>query len=71
MRIKMMIIINILIRRFSKYYIDAKCYLFRIYFSNLYCTYFWFDSSKTAMKKIYIAHTNGLRRLLSQPKQTV
>ena len=59
---------NILLRRFSKCYIDVKCYLFKLYCSNLYCSSFWFDSSKTAMKKIKIAYNNSHRRLLSLPK---
>ena len=60
---------NILLRRFSKCSIDVKCYLFKMYCSNLYCSSFWFDSSKTAMKKIKIAYNNSLRRLLSLPKR--
>ena len=60
--------VNILLRRFSKCSIDVKCYLFKMYCSNLYCSSFWFDSSKTAMKKIKIAYNNSLRRLLSLPK---
>ena len=51
---------NILLRRFSKCSIDVKCYLFKMYCSNLYCSSFWFDSSKTAMKKIKIAYNNSL-----------
>ena len=39
-----------------------------MYCSNLYCSSFWFDSSKTAMNKIKIAYNNSLRRLLSLPK---
>ena len=36
-----------------------------MYCSNLYCSSFCFDFSKTAMKKIKIAYNNSLRRLLS------
>ena len=43
---------NILLRRFSKCYIDVKCYLFKMYCSNLYCSSFWYASSKRAMKKL-------------------
>ena len=43
---------NILLRRFSKCSIDVKCYLFKMYSSNLYCSPFWYDSSKRAMKKL-------------------
>ena len=39
-----------------------------MYCSNLYCSSSWFDSSKTAMKKIRIAYNNSLRRLLELPK---
>ena len=59
---------NILLRRFSKCSIDVKCYLLKMYCSNLYCSSSWFDSSKTAMKKIRIAYNNSLRRLLSLQK---
>ena len=53
---------------FSKCSIEVKCYLFRVYCSNLYCSFFWDDSSKTAMKKIKIAYNNSARRLLVLPK---
>ena len=59
---------NILLIRFTKCSIDVKCYLFQMYCSNLYCSSFWFDSRKTAMKKTKIAYNNSLRRLLSLPK---
>ena len=60
--------VNILLRRFSKCSIDVKCSLFKMYCSNLYCSSFWFDYSKTALKKIKIAYNNSRRRLLSVPK---
>ena len=56
---------NILLRRFSKCSIDVKCYLFKMHCSNLYCSSFWNDSSKRAMKKNY---NNSLRRLLALSK---
>ena len=43
---------NILLRRFLKCSIDVKCYLFKMNCSNLYCSSFWYASSKTEMKKI-------------------
>ena len=43
------------------------CYLFNMYCSN-YCSSFWFDSSKTAMKNIKITYNNSLKWLLSLPK---
>ena len=51
---------NILLRRFSKRSIDVKCYLFKMYCSNLYCSSSWFDSSKTAMKKLRLLIIIGL-----------
>ena len=60
--------VNILLRKFSKCSIDVKCYLFKMNCSNLYCSSFWYDSSKRAMKKIKIAYYNSLRRLLALPK---
>ena len=59
---------NILLRRFLKCYIDVKCNLCKMYCSNLYCSSFWYDSSKRAMKKIKIAYNNSLRRLLALSK---
>ena len=59
---------NILLRRFSKCSIDVKYYLFQMYCSNLYCSTFWYYSSKRAMKKIKIAYNNSLRRLLTLSK---
>ena len=43
---------------------DVKCYLVKAYCCNLYCASFWYDSSKTAMKKLIVAYNNSLRRLL-------
>ena len=54
---------NILLRRFSKCYIDVKSYLLK-----MYCSSSWYDSSKTAMKTIKIAYNNSPRRLLALPK---
>ena len=59
---------NILLRRFSKCYFDVKCYLFKLYCSNLYYSSFWYDSIKRAMKKIKIAYNNSVRRLLALSK---
>ena len=43
---------NMLLRKFVKCSPDAKCYLFKTYCCNLYCAPFWYDSTKTAMKKL-------------------
>ena len=59
---------KILLRRFLKCSIDVKCYLFKMYCSNLYFSSFWYDSSKRTIKKIRITYNNGLRRLLALPK---
>ena len=34
---------NLLLRKFSKCSVEVKCYLFKIYCSNLYCAPMWFD----------------------------
>ena len=47
---------------------DVKCYLFKTFCSNMYCSTLWFDSTKTAMSKLRIAYNNSLRRLLGVPK---
>ena len=53
---------NMLIRKFFKCTVDVKCYLFKTY-----CSAMWFDSTKSAMKKLKVAYNNSLRRLLSLP----
>ena len=58
---------NMLIRKFFKCTVDVKCYLFKTYCSTLYCSAMWFDSTKSAMKKLKVAYNNSLRRLLSLP----
>ena len=63
---------NMLIRKFFKCTVDVKCYLFKtycstLYCSTLYCSAMWFDSTKSAMKKLKVAYNNSLRRLLSLP----
>ena len=59
---------NMLIRKFVKCTVDVKCYLFKTYCSTLYCSAMWFDSTKSAMKKLKVAYNNSLRRpLLMEP----
>ena len=47
--------------------VDVKCYLFKTYYSTMYCSAMWFDTTKSAMKKLKVAYNNSLRRLLSLP----
>ena len=58
---------NMLIRNFFKCSVDVKCYLFKTYCSTTYCSAMWFDTTKSAMKKLNVAYNNSLRRLLSLP----
>ena len=59
-----------LLRRFSKYSITVKCYLFKTYCSKLYYPLLWYNFTFTAMKKIDIAHNNSIRRLFFLPKHS-
>ena len=56
---------NMLIRNFFKCSVDVKCYLFKTYCSTMYCSAMWFDTTKSAMKRLKVAYNNSLRRLLS------
>ena len=56
-----------LLRKFVKCSPDMECYLFKIYCCNLYCTSFWYDSTKNAMKNLKVAYNNSLPRLLGLP----
>ena len=58
---------NMLIRKFFKCTVNVKCYSLKTYCSTLYCSAMWFDSTKSAMKKLKVAYNNSLRRLLSLP----
>ena len=60
--------INMLIRKFTKCSPDVKCFLFKSYCSNLYCSILWYDCSKTALKNLRIAYNNSLRKLLGISK---
>ena len=53
-----------LLRKFVKCSPD---YLFKTYCCNLYCAPFWYNSTKTTMKNLKVAHNNSLRRLLGLP----
>ena len=57
-----------LCRKFTKCSPDVKCFLFKSYCSNLYCSILWYDCSKTALKNLRIAYNNSLRKLLGIPK---
>ena len=60
--------VNMLLRRFSKCSAPVKCYLFKIYCSNLYCASLWYNNIMTAMKKLKIAYNNSIRRLFCLPE---
>ena len=57
-----------LIRKFSKCSVNDKGYLCRTYYSTMYCSALWFNSTKTAFTKLKIAYNNSLRRLLGLSK---
>ena len=42
-------------------------FLFKTYFSNLYCVPMWFDCTKAALKKLKITYNNSLRRFMFLP----
>ena len=50
--------VNLLLKKFSKCFVDVKCFLFKTYGSNLYCA---------ALKKLKIAYNNSLRRFMFLP----
>ena len=48
------------IRKFFKCSVDVECYLFKtycstMYCSTMYCSAMWFDTTKSAMKKLKVA----------------
>ena len=49
---------NMLLRNY------VKCYLFKTYCSNLYCSPFRYNSIKTAMKNLKIGYSKSFRRPL-------
>ena len=57
----------LLLRKFSNCFVSAKCHLFKIYCSTLYCAPMWFDCIKTALKKLKLACNNSLRRFMRLP----
>ena len=58
---------NLLLRKFSKFSVNVKFYLFETYCSNLYCAPMWFDCTKTALIKLRVAYNNRLRRFMDLP----
>ena len=58
---------NLLLRKFSRCSVEAKCYLFKTYCSNMYSAPMWFDCNKTALKKLKAAYNNSLRRFMGLP----
>ena len=64
-RAMILIIINLLLRKFSKCSVGVKCFLFKTYYSNLYFAPMWFDCTKVALKKLKIATTTACDDLCS------
>ena len=62
---------NLLLRKFSKCSVGVKCYLFKTFCSNLYCSPMWFDCTKTALKKLKVAYNNSLRRFMILPWRNI
>ena len=50
-----------IMRKFSRCSPDVKCFLFKSYCSNLYCSILWYDCSKTVLKTLRITYNNSLR----------
>ena len=48
---------KMLIRKFSKYSVNVKCYFFRTYLSTMYCSSLWFNSTETALTKLKMAYS--------------
>ena len=59
---------NMLFRKFSYCSPDVKCCMFKSYRATMYYSSMWFDSAVTSIKKLKIAYSNGLRRLLNLQK---
>ena len=59
---------NILVRKFSMCSNAVKITLFRTYCSSLYTLQLWWNYSKTAIKKMYVAYNNAFRMLFRLPR---
>ena len=59
--------VSLLLRKFLKFSVGVKCFLFKTYCSNLYCAPMWFDCTKAALEKLTIAYNNSLRRFMFLP----
>ena len=59
---------NILVRKFSMCSNAVKITLFRTYCSSLYTSQLWWNYSKTAIKKMYVAYNNAFRMLFRLPR---
>ena len=53
---------NLLKRNFRHCSDQVKCVLFQMYCTSLYC--WWFNSTKSSLKKLSKSYNNVLRRLL-------
>ena len=58
---------NLFLRKFVKCSPGVKCYVFKTYCCNSYCTPFWYDSTKAAIKNLKVAYKNSLPKLLGLP----
>ena len=61
---------NLLLRKFSSCSVSVKCYLFKTYWSTLYCAPMWFDCTKTALKRLEVTYNNSLCRFMKLPWRT-
>ena len=59
---------NTLLRKFNYCSPNVKCCMCKPYCSTMYCSWVWFDSTVSSMKKMKIAYNNGHRRLINLPK---
>ena len=52
--------VNLLLGKFSKCSVGVKCFLFKTYYSSLYCAPMWFDCTKIALKRVYYNIMNSV-----------
>ena len=61
--------VNLLLRKLTKCSVGVKCFLFKTYYSGLYCAPMWFDCTKTSLKRLKIAYNNSLQRFMFLPSR--
>ena len=59
---------NMLLRKFHFCSDNVKVQLFKSYCTTLYCSQFWYNCSKTFMKKLSVGYNNSFRRLMKLDK---